>query len=221
MSCSLTRNQEMQLMRILYIEDDPAHIELTRRSLEADSGEFELSTAPTIQDAFTLLEKTEYDVILSDHRLPDGSGLDVIKLAHERGITTAIVLITNQEDINTAIAVLKAGAVDYVVKQSDYLLKLPIILSSAYYQTQLEKQKAALHESEDKYRNIFENAVEGIFQSSLDGHYISVNPAMAYIYGYTSPDEMMKSVININKQIHTSTENSMNFMERFNHSRVC
>ncbi len=186
-------------MRILYIEDDPAHIELTRRSLETNGGKFELSTALTIEDAFAKLEKDEYDVILSDHRLPDGSGLDVIKLANERGITTAIVLITNQEDINTAVAALKAGAVDFVIKQSDYLLKLPIILSNAYYQTQLEKQKAALNESEGKYRNIFENAAEGIFQSSLDGHYLTVNPAMAKIYGYESAEEMIHAVNDVGK----------------------
>ena len=200
-------------MRILYIEDDSTHIELTRRSLETDSGDFELSTALTIEDAFALLEKDEYDVILSDHRLPDGSGLDVIKLAQERKITTAIVLITNQEDINTAIAALKAGAVDYVVKQSDYLLKLPIILSNAYYQSQLKNQKTALHESENKYRNIFENAVEGIFQSLLDGRYLTVNPAMARIYGYGSPEEMIHSVNDGSKQIHVNTLSRKKFVE--------
>lgn len=93
-------------MKILYIEDDPAHIELTIRSL-AHEPAFDLHTAENIQEAFSLINTNEYDVILSDHRLPDGTGLDVIKKAREQGITTAIVLITNQEDIKTAIAALK------------------------------------------------------------------------------------------------------------------
>jgi len=96
-------------MKILYIEDDLAHVELTRRSLETREAEFDLQTALTMQDAFLLLATTEYDVILCDYRLPDGTGLDVIKLVLERGITTAVVLITNLEDTNTAVAVLKAG----------------------------------------------------------------------------------------------------------------
>jgi len=200
-------------MKILYIEDDLAHVELTCRSLEIHEAEFDLQTAPTMQDAFLLLATTEYDVILCDYRLPDGTGLDMIKLTHERGITTAIVLITNLEDINTAVSALKAGAVDYLVKQSDYLLRLPIVLRNAYSQTQLEKQKIALRESESRYRKIFENAVEGIFQSSIEGRFQSVNPAMAYIMGYESPEEMMQQVIDIGLQIHTSLESRNKFVE--------
>ena len=200
-------------MKILYIEDDLAHVELTSRSLEIHGAEFDLQTAPTMQDAFSLLEATEYDVILCDYRLPDGTGLDVIKLAYERGITTAIVLITNQEDINTAVAALKAGAADYVVKQSDYLHRLPIVLRSAYSQTQLEKQKIALRESENRYRNIFENAVTGIFQSSIEGRFLSVNPAMVHIYGYESPEEMIQQITDIGSQIHVSLETRNKFVE--------
>jgi PAS domain S-box-containing protein len=137
----------------------------------------------------------------------------MIKLAHERGITTAIVLITNLEDINTAVSALRAGAVDYVVKQSDYLHRLPIVLRNAYAQTQLEKQKIALRESESRYRNIFENAVEGIFQSSIEGRFLSVNPAMAHILGYESPEEMMQQVTDIGLQIHMSPESRHKFVE--------
>ncbi|MBI5352445.1 MAG: GAF domain-containing protein [Chloroflexi bacterium] len=199
-------------MKILYIEDDSAHIELTRRSLDNEP-ELDLHTAENIQEAFSLLKSNEYDVILSDHRLPDGTGLDVITKVREQGITTAIVLITNQEDIKTAIAALKAGASDYVVKQSDYLLRLPIVLQNARAQTQIEKQKLALRESNNRYRNIFENAIEGIFQSSIDGFFISVNPAMAKIFGYESPDDMLHSVTNVSGQIHINHESRRAFVE--------
>jgi DNA-binding NtrC family response regulator len=122
-------------MKILYIEDDPAHVELTLRSLEIHGARFDFQIAQSMQQAFALLDTMEFDVILSDYRLPDGSGLDVINIARERGIITAIVLITNQDDINIAVAALKAGAVDYLVKQSDYLLRLPIVLQNAHSQT--------------------------------------------------------------------------------------
>ena len=194
------------MIKILYIEDNSAHIELAHRSLENSETGFNLQTASTIADALSLLKDNDYDVILSDHRLPDGSGLDVIRIAHEQKLSTAIVLITNQEDINTAIAALKAGAVDYIVKQSDYLHKLPIVLNNAYKHTQIEKQKKALSEIENKYRNIFENAVEGIFQSSPDGRFLSVNPAMAQIYGYKSPEEMIEKISDISTQIHLSAD---------------
>ncbi|HET7143380.1 MAG TPA: response regulator, partial [Anaerolineales bacterium] len=194
------------MIKVLYIEDDPAHVELTNRSLESSGTKFDLQAASTINDAFVLLRDNGFDVILSDYRLPDGSGMDVISRALEQKVSAAIVLITNQEDINIAISALKAGAVDYVVKESDYLDRLPIVLNNAFKHSQLEKQKKALHEAENKYRNIFEHAVEGIFQSSLEGRYMSVNPAMARIYGYTSPDDMISNVASIDKQIYTRTE---------------
>lgn len=204
------------MINVLYIEDDSSHVELTIRSLEASEIKFDLHNASTIAEAFLLLVTNEYDVILSDYRLPDGYGLDVISKALEINISAAIVLITNQEDINVAIAALKAGAVDYVVKQSDYLHRLPIVLNNAYKHSQLEKQKKALYEAENKYRNIFENAVEGIFQSSLDGRFLNVNPAMACIYGYISPEDMINSITSINKQIHISDENRNRFIEELN-----
>jgi PAS domain S-box-containing protein len=52
----------------------------------------------------------------------------------------------------------------------------------------------ALKKSEEKYRNIFESATEGIYQSSIDGKVLSANPAFARILGYKSPEHAMKSV---------------------------
>ncbi|MDQ3818402.1 MAG: PAS domain S-box protein, partial [Acidobacteriota bacterium] len=58
--------------------------------------------------------------------------------------------------------------------------------------TERMRAELALRDAEEKYRNIFENAVEGIYQASPDGRFISVNPALARILGYESPEELMK-----------------------------
>jgi PAS domain S-box-containing protein len=68
-----------------------------------------------------------------------------------------------------------------------------------------------LQSSEEKYRSIFENAVEGMFQATPEGHFISVNPAMARIYGYESPEEMVASINNIGRQLHVKSEDSVRF----------
>jgi len=60
----------------------------------------------------------------------------------------------------------------------------------------------ALQAAEAKYRSIFENAIEGIFQTTPDGHYLSANPALARIYGYTSPVELMASLTDIEHQLY-------------------
>jgi PAS domain S-box-containing protein len=70
---------------------------------------------------------------------------------------------------------------------------------------QLEAEDA-LRTSESKYRNIFENAVEGIFQAGPNGRYVHVNPAMARMHGYGSPEEMLEDAPFMAAQLFTDPE---------------
>ncbi|MGJ3254127.1 MAG: PAS domain S-box protein [Elainellaceae cyanobacterium] len=70
--------------------------------------------------------------------------------------------------------------------------------------TKRKHAEDALRLAEAKYRGIFENAIEGIFQSTPDGRYISVNPAMARLFGYDSTDDMMATVNEIGRQIYVN-----------------
>ncbi len=63
--------------------------------------------------------------------------------------------------------------------------------------TEKKRLQAVLRQTEEKYRNIYENAMEGIFQIDSDGRFISANPALARIHGYDSPDELMKNLKDI------------------------
>jgi PAS domain S-box-containing protein len=72
----------------------------------------------------------------------------------------------------------------------------------AYAERLVIERTAALRESEEHYRSIFDNAVVGIFQSTPEGRYLSVNPAMARIFGYASPEEIVASINDIAHQIY-------------------
>jgi Amt family ammonium transporter len=63
----------------------------------------------------------------------------------------------------------------------------------------------ALRRAEAKYRGIFENAAEGIFQTTPAGRYLSANPALARIYGYDSPEELMGSIGDIERQLYVDS----------------
>ncbi|MEG4418892.1 PAS domain S-box protein [Microcoleus sp. LAD1_D5] len=68
--------------------------------------------------------------------------------------------------------------------------------------TDRQKAETALREAEEKYRNIYENALNGIFQTAIDGKYISANPALANIYGYDSPADLIAAQPNFNNQLY-------------------
>ena len=76
-----------------------------------------------------------------------------------------------------------------------------------------KRVEAELQRSEEKYRGIFENAVEGIYQSTPDGHFLSVNPAYAGMYGYASPQEMMGNITEIDQQLYVNPEDRKTFKE--------
>jgi len=78
-----------------------------------------------------------------------------------------------------------------------------------------ERQRAhlALMESEERFRSIFENAREGIFQSTPEGRFIRVNPAMARMCGYDSPEEMVEKVADIATQHYVDPQGRAVFLD--------
>ena len=87
------------------------------------------------------------------------------------------------------------------------------IFISAFFLSLVLKHELETHEvTEQKYRNIFEHAIEGIFQSTLDGHFISVNPTMAHQYGYDSAEEMIRSIKDIGSQLYVYPQARENFV---------
>ncbi|NET59893.1 MAG: CHASE2 domain-containing protein [Symploca sp. SIO2E6] len=68
-------------------------------------------------------------------------------------------------------------------------------------------------EAEHKYRSIFENALEGIFQTTPDGRYLQVNPALAKIYGYDSPNALIANITNIEQQLYFDPNRRREFVQ--------
>jgi two-component system cell cycle sensor histidine kinase/response regulator CckA len=79
--------------------------------------------------------------------------------------------------------------------------------------TDLQRSERALRQAEQKYRAIFENAAEGIYQSTLDGKYIAANPALARMLGFDSPEELISSRTNITTQQYVSREAHIDFVK--------
>src|SRR5213080_4445908 len=74
-----------------------------------------------------------------------------------------------------------------------------------------EETIEALRRAEQKYRSIFENAAEGIFQTTPDGKYLSVNPALARMYGYDAPEALMNSVGDIGSLVYVDPKRRIEF----------
>ncbi|MEG3871799.1 PAS domain S-box protein [Microcoleus sp. Z1_B5] len=86
--------------------------------------------------------------------------------------------------------------------------------------TERQKAETALREAEEKYRNIYENALNGIFQTAIDGKYISANPALANIYGYDSPADLIAVQPNFHNQLYVKPNRRDEFAALMNEDGI-
>lgn len=91
-----------------------------------------------------------------------------------------------------------------------FIIAVMVALSRSL--TKRQESENALRQAEEKYRSIFENAADGIFQTTPDGHYLSANPALARIYGYESPQELIANFTNIGQQLYVDPNRRSEFI---------
>lgn len=84
--------------------------------------------------------------------------------------------------------------------------------------TERKQMEKALLESEKKYHDLFDNAVEGIFQTTFDGRIVSANSAYAHMFGYSSPQEMIAAVTDISTQLYADPEDRKKVLALFKES---
>ncbi len=75
-----------------------------------------------------------------------------------------------------------------------------------------KQAEEALKESEEKYHSIFESVTEGIFQTTLEGRFRIANPALARIYGYSSPEDLIGAITDIGTQLYVDPDERSTFL---------
>lgn len=159
------------------------------RELTAD-----LATAADLRAGFSVLRKDQFDVIVMDVAVPDGAGLANITLLKAEAPKLPIIAAGDADSETVAIEAVQAGAQDYLVKNQ---LTAGWLERSIRYAIERHRMDMALLDAEEKYHGIFDHLVEGIFQTTPDGRYLLANNALARIYGYSNPDELMRNLTDI------------------------
>jgi PAS domain S-box-containing protein len=131
-------------IRVLYAEDDPGDAELTRRRFALDAPECDLDIAHSGRACLDRLAQHDYDLLLLDSHLPDMNGLDIVSTLMRQGVTLPVVLITEVGDEDVAIAALRSGAYDYIVKTEGYLTHLPHVIDNAIARFHLDQTASRL-----------------------------------------------------------------------------
>jgi len=128
------------------VEDDPYDADLTQRAIAKTAPDVQLESVTRLAAAIERLQdpaRPTVDALLSDLRLPDGDGLTLVNYVRERGLPMAIVIVTGQGDEEKAIALLKAGADDYIIKTGGYRERLSFVLEAACQRSRLAARAPA------------------------------------------------------------------------------
>ncbi len=171
------------------------------------------------------------DLILLDINMPDMLGYEVCSLL-KANVNTAeipVIFISAFSETKDKVRAFQSGGVDYITKPfqvEEVLARVRNHLDLRHMQKQLRSQnmrlqqeirdhittETLLRETEAKYRNIFENAVEGIFQTSPTGSYISVNPALAQMFGYSTPEELIANLVDLDRHLYINPNRRQEFV---------
>jgi PAS domain S-box-containing protein len=122
-------------MKILYVEDNPLDADLTARVLNKDIQDVKLEITDRIENAWRSINsnKEPFDIILIDLILPDGNGIDLLARLRENHLMVPVIMMAGTSDEEIAIAALKSGASDYIVKNGSYLKTIVSVIEKTLY----------------------------------------------------------------------------------------
>ena len=100
--------------RILIVDDSPATLEMLERNLRSVG--YEVLAAPGAGEAIKLLDDTPTDLVITDYKMPETSGMDLIRYVRENLKNTEVMMITGYATVEGAVDAVKAGAEEYLTK---------------------------------------------------------------------------------------------------------
>ncbi len=184
----------MNPIRILIVEDNEDDTLLTITALR------EYGYAPTYErvedpQALTAALQRKWDCVISDFSMPHFNGIEALRITKSTDKNLPFILVSGTIGESTAVAAMKAGVADYLMK--DNLARLgPAIereIAEAAMRREKEKAEANLLESERKYRALVNEIHEGVFITDEHGVLTFANEALAKIYGRESASAMIGS----------------------------
>ena len=131
-------------VRLLYADHDPDDTALTLRAFEEHDRRARVEMVTLAREVLGRLKGAHYDVLLLDNRMPDLSGIEVLKELQAEGIRIPVVMVTAEGDEDTAVQAFKLGVADYLIKREGYIAKLPSTIENVLAQRRLADEKDGL-----------------------------------------------------------------------------
>ena len=214
-----TKTKKSQVLNVLCLEDSPFDVELTRESLLNEGYNLTMDSTYKEKEFVSFLRSHKYDIIISDFKLPGFDGFTALKWSSEICPDVPFICVSGTVGEETAVDLLKRGAVDYVLKEN--LAKLPFVIKRALQDVKEKKDRnfaeEELNNSEVRYRRLFESAKDGILILDAEsGMIVDVNPFLVELLGYSTEQFHGKKIweIGIFKDILANKEHFLELQQK-------
>ncbi len=185
----MTTGEAGRPIGILLIEDNPGDARLIKEMLaEPGKADYHLEHADRLSQGLERFLEGGIDVVLLDLNLPDSQGLETLGKVRAQASAVPIIVLTGLDDEITAVEAVRQGAQDYLVK-GDVDSKL--LWRALRYSMERKRSEEALRKSEEKLRQLFKSATDGIFTLDLNGAYTELNERMLEMLGVGSKDDIL------------------------------
>jgi PAS domain S-box-containing protein len=180
-------------LHVLIVEDLEDDALLMARELERDGYSVQYLRVDTPESMARALESQSWDVVLSDHRMPKFSAPLALNEIKSHGLDLPFILVSGSIGEDQAVAIMKAGASDYLRK--DQLGRLLPVVEREIREAGIRRAKAdaeqALRESEALYRTLIDTSPNAVLVTDLDTHIRVANPQALKLLGAESAGELI------------------------------
>ena len=190
---------EFEPLKVLLIGNDERFAHGVAEMLRASGGVIEVATTPTLEAGLAELAAHSYHAILFELPSANAAGLFQVTQLTINIPRLPVVVFGPANDGIFGAEIIRAGAQDYLTKDEIEPRALQHALRCAI---ERQHEHNALIDEKDNYCGVFDHLVEGVYRTTPDGHYLLANVALARIYGYDSPVELMASIKDIARQLY-------------------
>ncbi len=177
-------------LRVLLVEDSESDAALLELALERAGFDLKSERVETAEGLTAALARQDWDVVIADYVMPGFDGLSALALVKSRGLDLPFIIVSGHITDDTAVAAMKAGAHDYVMK--DNLTRLAPAVERELRDAEVRharKQAEKKLWEEHAFRHAIENSIpSGIAVVNLEGRQTYVNPAFCEMVGWSEND---------------------------------
>ena len=182
------------MISVLCVDDDPAYLDITKRYLE-EPGALTVTTALSVADALKEMGTNRFDVIVADYQMPVMNGIEFLRAVRAENPILPFILFTGKGREEVVIEAFNSGADFYLRKTGEPKVQFALLKDTIRKAVEIGAGRKEVHDSETRYRRLFETATDGILiLDGESGKITDANPLLLTMLGYTRDEILGKNI---------------------------